>query len=117
MFDVINYFLDRGDSYTLIASIASVAQARRTAGCLDFVVAADPLDPARVNVYERWDSETALAAFRGDRTWPGPDVGNLTCGRAETSRLVVGAAVSAPPFTACTNYDWRGALSPQANAQ
>jgi quinol monooxygenase YgiN len=36
----------------LAASIASVAQARRTAGCLDFVVAADPLDPARVNDYE-----------------------------------------------------------------
>jgi quinol monooxygenase YgiN len=62
---------ERRDAF-LAASIASVAQARRTAGCLDFVVAADPLDPARVNVYERWDSETALAAFRGDG--PGPDL-------------------------------------------
>lgn len=40
-------------------------------GCLDFVVAADLLNPARVNIYERWDSRAALAAFRG----AGPDDG------------------------------------------
>jgi quinol monooxygenase YgiN len=50
----------------LAASLEAVAQARRAAGCLDFVVAADPLDPSRVNVYERWDSEAALIAFRGE---------------------------------------------------
>ena len=40
-------------------------QARATAGCLDFVQAADPVDPARINVYERWESDEALLAFRG----------------------------------------------------
>ena len=55
----------RRDAF-LAASFVSVEQARRAAGCLDFVVAADPLEPDRVNVYERWDSEAALAAFRGD---------------------------------------------------
>ena len=34
----------------LQASAAAVAQARRVAGCRDFVVAADPLEPERVNV-------------------------------------------------------------------
>ena len=29
----------------------------------------DPLDPARVNVYERWESDAELADFRGS----GPD--------------------------------------------
>lgn len=62
---------DRREAF-LANSIESVAQARRAAGCLDFVVAADPLEPGRVNVYERWDSEAALAAFRGDG--PGSDL-------------------------------------------
>jgi quinol monooxygenase YgiN len=40
--------------------------ARAAPGCHDFVVAADPLDPDRVNVYERWASATELEAFRGE---------------------------------------------------
>jgi quinol monooxygenase YgiN len=46
-----------------------VERARRADGCLDFVIAADPVDPGRVNVYERWESQEAVEAFRGD----GPD--------------------------------------------
>ncbi|MFT7025725.1 MAG: quinol monooxygenase YgiN [Rhodococcus sp. (in: high G+C Gram-positive bacteria)] len=38
-------------------------------GCLDFAIGADLLDPARINVYERWSSEDALQSFRGS----GPD--------------------------------------------
>ena len=56
----------------LAASMEAVAQARRTTGCLDFVVAADPIEPGRVNVYESWDSEAALLAFRGGG--PGSDL-------------------------------------------
>ncbi|HEY4396695.1 MAG TPA: antibiotic biosynthesis monooxygenase family protein [Acidimicrobiia bacterium] len=48
------------------ASLPAVAAARRAPGCLDFVVAADPIEPDRVNVYERWESEDQLEAFRGD---------------------------------------------------
>lgn len=51
------------------ASLEAVAQARRASGCLDFVVAPDPLEPDRVNVYEEWESEEALLSFRGE----GPD--------------------------------------------
>jgi quinol monooxygenase YgiN len=43
--------------------------ARSAPGCRDFVVAADPVDPERINVYERWTDRAALHAFRGD----GPD--------------------------------------------
>jgi quinol monooxygenase YgiN len=46
-------------------SAPAVVQARATDGCLDFVVAADRLDPDRVNVYERWTDAEALLAFRG----------------------------------------------------
>ena len=43
--------------------------ARVSVGCLDFAIGADLLDPARINVYERWSSEDALQSFRGS----GPD--------------------------------------------
>ncbi len=50
--------------------LASCADAVRTAreaeGCLDFALGADLLDPARVNVHERWASREAVEAFRGD---------------------------------------------------
>ena len=46
-----------------------VLQARRTAGCLEFVVAADPIEKDRLVTFERWESEEALAAFRDG----GPD--------------------------------------------
>jgi heme-degrading monooxygenase HmoA len=44
----------------------AVAHARRTWGCRDFVVATDPIESNRVNVYEEWESGEARIAFRGD---------------------------------------------------
>ncbi len=41
-----------------------VEQARRTAGCLDFAITADLIDPGRVNVFERWESQAAVDTFR-----------------------------------------------------
>ena len=49
----------------LAANAAVVGHAREAAGCLDFVQAADPLDPTRINIFERWDTEEQLFAFRG----------------------------------------------------
>jgi len=42
-----------------------ISQARGTAGCLDFQLAADPLEPGRINVFEQWESVAAVEAFRG----------------------------------------------------
>ena len=56
----------------LAASMEAVAAARSSPGCLDFIVAADPIEPDRVNVYEQWESEAQLEAFRGDG--PGGDL-------------------------------------------
>ena len=42
-----------------------VRQARRTPGCLDYAISADLLDPSRVDVFERWESQAAVDAFRG----------------------------------------------------
>ena len=55
----------------LTGCIAVVEAARRAPGCLDFAVCADPLDPGRVVVIERWESVKAVEAFRGS----GPDDG------------------------------------------
>lgn len=45
--------------------VAVVEAARAAAGNLDFAITADPLDPGRIDVYERWEDEAALLAFRG----------------------------------------------------
>lgn len=42
-----------------------IVSARASAGCLDFHLSADPLEPGRINVYEQWDSVAAVEAFRG----------------------------------------------------
>ena len=34
-------------------------------GCVDFAVSADLVEPGRINVYERWESDEQLLAFRG----------------------------------------------------
>ena len=61
--------VDPADRDGLVAASAeAVAQARVSPGCLDFAVSADPLDPRRVNVFERWESEETLLAFRGAGT-------------------------------------------------
>lgn len=68
------------DAY--LASVAEVAGLARDApGCLDFVQAADLIDPGRINVYERWESDADVEAFRasgdpaGGATEPPPLTG------------------------------------------
>ena len=46
-------------------SAETVRQARTASGCLEFAISADTLDPARILVFERWESEAQLVAFRG----------------------------------------------------
>ena len=42
-----------------------VGLARVAAGCLDFAISADQLDPGRINIFERWESQAAAETFRG----------------------------------------------------
>ena len=53
------------ESY-LAGCVSVVERARGAAGCLDFAITADPIDPARVNVFERWESQAALNTARGN---------------------------------------------------
>ena len=52
------------ESY-LAGCVSVVEQARRAAGCLDFTITADLVDPGRIDVFERWESREAVEAFRG----------------------------------------------------
>jgi quinol monooxygenase YgiN len=54
---------ERRESY-LAGSMSVVEKARRADGCLDFAITADLLDPGRVNLFERWESQAAVKSFR-----------------------------------------------------
>lgn len=74
---------------------ADVAPTARTApGCLDFVQAPDPIDPARINIYERWDTDEHLLAFRESGGPPPPaDAPEIRGADVKKYRI---AAVEAP---------------------
>jgi quinol monooxygenase YgiN len=44
---------------------AVAAPARRPRGCLDFAITADLVDPGRIVVLERWETQADVEAFRG----------------------------------------------------
>jgi quinol monooxygenase YgiN len=54
---------EKRESY-LSGSVRVVEKARGAAGCLDFAITADLIDPGRINVFERWESQAAVKAFR-----------------------------------------------------
>ena len=56
------------DAY-LTGCLGVITAAREAEGCLDFHLSADPVDPGRINVFERWETAAAVEAFRGS----GPD--------------------------------------------
>ena len=49
----------------LAGSVGVVEQARGAPGCLDFAISADLIDPGRINIFECWESNAAVEAFRG----------------------------------------------------
>lgn len=64
--------VDPGDRQAYLQECLSVVEAARAAaGCLDFHLAADPIEPDRINVFEQWESASAVESFRGS----GPDGG------------------------------------------
>jgi quinol monooxygenase YgiN len=70
-----------------------VRRARQAPGCLDVAITADPVDPARVYNFERWESEEHLDAWRA--VAHAPDTG-ITLGRVDVMLYVVGEV--RPPF-------------------
>lgn len=68
---------DARDGY-LAGCRKAVELARAAPGCLDFALSADLIEPDRINVYERWQSDEDLERFRGT----GPDAEQMTQIRA-----------------------------------
>jgi quinol monooxygenase YgiN len=57
--------LDAADRAKYLDAVGrATAMARSTPGCLDFAQSPDPLDPERINIFERWESDADLQAFR-----------------------------------------------------
>jgi quinol monooxygenase YgiN len=46
----------------LASRLDMMRNSRAEAGCLEYTFAADPIDPGRVVLYERWESQDALDA-------------------------------------------------------
>lgn len=67
-------------------------QAREAPGRLDFAVTADTLHPQWVNVFERWESQAALLAFRGAAPSGAPAARILD---AEVRRYVIASVEAA----------------------
>jgi quinol monooxygenase YgiN len=55
---------EQRESY-LATCTGVVEQARGASGCLDFAISADLVEPGRINIFERWESQAAVEAFRG----------------------------------------------------
>ncbi|GAA3785455.1 antibiotic biosynthesis monooxygenase family protein [Streptomyces phyllanthi] len=59
-------WVDAADRDAYLAGCSrAVEQARSAVGCLDFALSADLIEPDRINVYERWETDEDLARFRG----------------------------------------------------
>ena len=75
-------------------SIASMRSSREEEGCLEYVIAADPLDPERVVLSERWESMDHLqqhltqqrSATRDGEARPAPRSAEITLYEVATSR-------------------------------
>lgn len=52
-------------------------ESQAEAGCIEYVLSADPLEPGRVHLYERWESKEHLAPHLArmgrQRSTPDPD--------------------------------------------
>jgi quinol monooxygenase YgiN len=70
------------ESY-LAGCVSVVEQARSAAGCLDFAITADLVDPGRINVFERWESQAAVETFRGSGPSDEQDAEMLSASVAE----------------------------------
>jgi quinol monooxygenase YgiN len=73
-----------------------VRAARAHPGCLDLAISADPIDPGRVNIYEYWDCEETLDAWRAQSPRPVPTSASITTQNVFLHEV----SASGPPFRA-----------------
>lgn len=65
---------------------------RREPGCHDYVFSADPLEPGRVLLYERWEDKASLAAHLTRlRSEPAPEVAPVPAVASEIFQYEISA--------------------------
>ncbi|GIJ79259.1 Antibiotic biosynthesis monooxygenase [Micromonospora phaseoli] len=85
-------YVDPAERDDYLATCAEIVrQARQAPGCLDFSISADLIEPARINVYERWESDEHLMEFRGSGPEPEQQVALVG---AEVHKFLIGAVES-----------------------
>jgi len=68
-------FVDAGERDRFVdAHQEIVRRARECPGCLDVSISADPVEPGRVNIFEYWESEEVLDAWRAVSPRPATSV-------------------------------------------
>ena len=70
-----------------------VERARKAPGCLDVAITADPVDPRRINNYERWESWDAIEAWRARANAPDTGIAFL-----DADVMAYEVAGTRPPF-------------------
>ena len=73
---------EQRESY-LARCVSVVERARGAAGCLDFAITADLIDSGRINIFERWETQAAVEAFRGSGPSDDQSSGMLSASVAE----------------------------------
>lgn len=59
--------VDPAERDAYVEGCTAVVEAARSApGNLEFSLTADSVDPGQIRIYERWDDEATLLAFRGE---------------------------------------------------
>jgi quinol monooxygenase YgiN len=74
-------------------NVEGMKTSRAEAGCLDYVMSADPVDPGRVCLFERWESKEHLAPHLERVRTPPPDgaPARIQATSADVSQYEVGA--------------------------
>ncbi|APU15907.1 MULTISPECIES: putative quinol monooxygenase [Actinoalloteichus] len=66
-------YVEPADRDTYLARTPDfLVRSRARPGCVDFVMAADPIEPGRINLLEVWESEEHLAAHQATANPPEP---------------------------------------------
>ena len=57
----------------IAGKVAGMRESRAEAGCIEYVLSADPIEPGRVHLYERWESKEHLAPHLARVRAPQPE--------------------------------------------
>ena len=57
----------------IAGKVAGMRESRAEAGCIEYVMSADPIEPGRVHLYERWESKEHLAPHLARVRAPEPE--------------------------------------------